>query len=500
MNKNKIIELGCLAALTNLSGILGNPAICHADAINPLINIFTPDTAISSSVLTVLIILIEAILLRKWIKQVSFRISLSRSAIINVASSAAGSIAVLIFFRDKPSWEISGLFIPMFILTLATEAPLLKALYRDERLNWVSSAKISFGINLISYAFVFIAQFGLIFAYFGYAGIADKQTLKKWTDISLLNKESGYIYTIDYDSTGKYLKNILKKYDVEAKEWTTIDPKGERGIDPIVWDVRNGILACIIQTEDWENRPLSIFKTPSYAPIVQLSGKFREVRISPDLNKIAALEYVKETVAPKDEKNYFMLGSACGVKIYDIRSGRLLYEAPRLALAEGLCWDKDSKRIFFTSLRDGKLFENSSDNLPPHSFGRGYAKPGQCPIDIFAFDLRTNSVRAITEGRDPRMIPSSNEITFLKEKGMYESELWRFDLDTGKSSIDIKEVIGYHHDVSPTGLKYLIPVPHKRPLGNSSFLTVTSPTDLNHRHILQVSSHYDFRWEPRINE
>lgn len=480
--------------------ILASPGICHADAINPLINIFTPETAVSSSVLTVFIILIEAILLRKWIKSVSFSVNLWRSAIINFASSAAGSVVVLLFFRDKLFWGMSSLFIPMFILTIITETPLLKVLYRRESLNWLRSIKISFGINLVSYVLVFVFQFSLIFAYFGYAGYADKQTIKKWNDISLLDNEAGYIYTIDYDSTGKYSKNIIKMYDLETKRWTTIDPRGERGIDPIVWDMRNGVLACIIQTEDWENRPLSIFNPSSSTPIVQLNGKFSEIRIAPDLKKIAALEYIKEAVAPKDKQSYFMLGSACRLKIYAINSGKLLYEAPHWALTEGLCWDKDSKTVFFTSLRNEKLFENSSDNLPSHSYGRGYAKQGQFPIDIFAFDLGSNSVRAITEGRDPRIISTSNELTFLREKGMYENELWRVDLRTGKSSLVLGEVRGYHHEVSPSGAKYLIPVPHKQPLGDSSFLTVTNPIDVNRRFILQASTHYDFRWIPKTNE
>jgi hypothetical protein len=44
------------------------PAICWADAINPLTNLFTRENAIPASILTILIIIIEAILLRWWVK------------------------------------------------------------------------------------------------------------------------------------------------------------------------------------------------------------------------------------------------------------------------------------------------------------------------------------------------------------------------------------------------------------------------------------------------
>jgi hypothetical protein len=300
--------------------------------------------------------------------------------------------------------------------------------------------------------------------------------------------------------SGKYSRNVIKRYDVEARKWDIIDPGSERGIDPLVWDVRNNILVCIINTEDWENRPLSILNIPSYTRITQIKGNFQNVRISPDLKKVAALDYVREAAAPKDKESYFMLGSACRLRVYDIKSGKLLYEAPRWALEEGLSWDKDSTTVFFASLRDEHLFDNNGNNLPPHGYGRSYAKKGQFPIDLFSFNLANNSVKDIAEGRDPRIIASTDEITFLREKGMYKNELWRLDLKTGTSALVLEEMKGYHHAVSPSGKRFLIPVPHKQPLGDSNFLTVTDLADINRRFIIQPSSRYDFRWVPKTNE
>ena len=170
MKKYKALQFFIMVELTNLLVMFFFPDICRADAINPLINLFTPDTAIPALIITAVIIFIEALLLRWWIKPVSFRVSLWRSAIINFASSAAGSVVMLLFFKDELSWGRASLVVPMFVLTLITETPLLKVLYRAQGLSWFRSARISLGINLVSYLFIFISQIILILAYFYYSG------------------------------------------------------------------------------------------------------------------------------------------------------------------------------------------------------------------------------------------------------------------------------------------------------------------------------------------
>lgn len=399
----------------------------------------------------------------------------------------------------------SFIILMFFILTLAVETPLIKILYRKvgDGLSWLRTIQISFGINLISYLFVLIFPFILLFAYSIYGSIADTVNIKKWNDISLLNNESGYIYTIEHNNSGKYVKYVLKQYDIGMRKWETIEPTGgwERGIDYSVWDVRDNILACIIETEGWKNRSLSILNKSTYIPIVKITGNFQKIRISPDIKKVAALEFVREAVAPKDREGSFSLGSACRLRIYDTYTGKLLYEAPRWSLNEGLSWDKDSKAVFFASLKDEHLFDNNIDKLPhSHIDGRGYAKKGQFPIDIFVFDLASNSVKNIIEGKDPRIIVSTDEITFLREKEIYVNELWRLNLKTGKTSLVLSEINSDHHDVSPSGKRFLIPVRRNQILGEDKFLTVTDSADTNHKYILQTSSSYDFRWVPKTTE
>jgi hypothetical protein len=75
----------------------------------------------------------------------------------------------------------------------------------------------------------------------------------------------------------------------------------------------------MIETEDWKNRSLSVFRLPTLNPTYKIEGNFTDVRVSPDKKKFAALVRVKEAVAPKDSKSHYMLGEACRLKVYNAR-------------------------------------------------------------------------------------------------------------------------------------------------------------------------------------
>jgi hypothetical protein len=467
--------------------------MCFADAISPLINLFTPDTAIPTAIITTIIIFVEAFLLRLWVKTVSFKTSLWRSLLMNLASSAAGSVLVMLFFKEKMTLDMFGLFIPMFVLTLIVETPIFRYLYRNDGVEWPRAAKLSFSVNFISYCVVFVCQFGLFFSYMGYADIADKNTPKKWNNLALFNGESGKIITTTHISFGKdnRSRTILKIYDVKNHLSDTFDP-GDRVIDISVCDVKGDSLVCIVQTDDWNNQPLNVFKFPATAPINTIIGKFRDVRLSPDKKKIAALEYVKEASAPKDATSHFMLGSTCRLKIFDANTGALIIEAPRMALDDGITWANDSTHVFFTSLKDENLFKHEDSTT--EGFGRGYAKEGQFPLLLIDFDLSKREVYSITEGKDPETVSDTNEISFLRDKGVSDCDVWRWNPKEGKARLILKEIKSYKHSVSPSGNKLLIQIPHKNPLRGNYFLTVIDPVHPERKHIVEQSMYGPFRW------
>ena len=382
----------------------------------------------------------------------------------------------------------------MFFLTLATETPTLKFLYRREGFSWARSIRVSFGINIISYLFVFIAQFGLIFVYLGFADFADKQTINKWNDVSLLEGETGFIYTVKYAPTEKFIKYVFNRYDVEDKRWEIVNPGFERGIYPAVWDVKGNIIACIIKTGDWVHRHITVLNATTFSKLTEIEGNFREARISPDLSMLAVFEYVREINAPRDNESDFMLGSACQLKIYDLKSGSLLYKAPRLTLNIGLAWTKNSTDIIFSSLRDESLFQRREGEPHSHTYGRAYAKSGQFPIDLFIYNLKTNSVKKLIEGQGPYFISSKNEISFVRESGFYNRDLWQLDIEQAKPRLVLSDIRGYEQAVSPSGEKYIILLPHKQPLSSSYFLTVVDANDTERKFIVEPNSNYGFRW------
>ena len=189
-----------------------------------------------------------------------------------------------------------------------------------------------------------------------------------------------------------------------------------------------------------------------------------------------------------------MLGSACKLKIYDIESGSLLYASPRLALNIGLTWANNSTDIIFSSLRDESLFQNREGETHGHTYGRAYAKSGQFPIDLFIYNLKTNSVKNLIEGQGPHYIASKNEISFVRESGFYNRDLWQMDIEQANLRLILNDIRGYEQAVSPSGENYLILVPHKQPLGSSYFLTVVDPNDAGRKFIIEPNSHYGFRW------
>ena len=497
LKKSNLKNILFQSVFLNIAFIVSFPHVCQADAINPLFNLFTPDTIVPASILTVLIILVEALLLWKWIKPISLRLSLWRATIINIISSAAGSMAAWLFFKEQMIWGMMGLYIPMFFLTLATETPTLKFLYRREGFSWARSIKVSFGINIISYLFVFVAQYGLIFAYLGFADFADKQTINKWNDASLLEGETGFIYTVKFTPTEKFIKYVFNRYDVENKRWEIVDPGFERGIHPAVWDVKGNIISCIIETGDREHPHISVLNATTFSKLIEIEGNFRETRISPDLSMLAVFEYVREINAPRDNESDFILGSACQLKIYDLKSGSLLYKAPRLTLNLGLAWTKNSTDIIFSSLRDKSLFQKHEGETHSHTYGRAYAKSGQFPIDLCIYNLKKNIVKRLIEGQGPYFISSKNEISFLRESGFYNRDLWQLDIEQGKPRLVLSDIGGYEQAVSPSGSKYLILVPHKQPLGSSFFLTVVDANDTERKFIVEPNSNFGFRWIPK---
>lgn len=470
------------------------PSICQANAIVPLSNVFMSGTFVPATILLLLVIVIETFLIRRWIKEVKFTTTVFRVTLFNVASSAVGSI-ILWAYNQSQQIDFPGamdLFIPMFFVSVIAEWPLLKWFYRSTGLTWKRTSSYALYFNFISYIFVFVAQFALAIAYLSYSGSLDNKTAQKWTEQSLLEGESGYIFYTDNVKSENRSREILKRFNVGDGTTESYDPGGF-GIERS-WDAKGNVFVCDIRTDNWEDKQKSVFSIPDVKLITTIDTDARYIRISPDLKKVAALEWQHEVEAPRDEVSHFMIGSACRLKIFSTETGELLQEAQMKVLKDGLVWTSDSQGLIYTTLRDTSLYDFRSTTGT--GMGLAYAEKGRFPKDLHLYDLNTSSTNRITEGRDPRLVTATNELSFIRENEDRGYDIVRRNMKTGKEQVGYRDLSGRYHAWSPSGNKLLALIPQRNPMMHSNFLTVIDPkvTDDDHKYIVDSSHRGDFRW------
>ena len=177
MNYNKLSNHFTPSIITFML-TLSMPSFCYADGVSPLINFFSEETYKSATIVLVCIILLESFILWRSIKAISYVKHLLFSTIINIISSAAGSLLILASGKDKfYFWDTTPLVLPLFFITLIVEFPSIKLLYKDA-ITWKRSIWIDLKINILSYLLVFAIQLSLLYGFLYFANYKDKQIEK----------------------------------------------------------------------------------------------------------------------------------------------------------------------------------------------------------------------------------------------------------------------------------------------------------------------------------
>jgi hypothetical protein len=384
-----------------------------ADGVSPILNFFHKDTWLPASIVTLVIILVESGLLRWRIKQAPFIGSLWRSTVLNAASSFTGSILLLAFGRDSFfMWDTMSMVLPLFLITLATEIPLLRLLYRQVPLTWRRTCFLGIGINVASYACVFAIEIGLFFGWLSYAGHLDKREQAGWQSPTLLHRVTGRIYgTVSPGPT-----HGLRQLDPQAGVWTTLT--NCPSLDPNTWDIARDICAYVPWgTSDWKDRHIVISRLPGFSVIHDLEGsRFMDhdfddianwqgvaaLSLSPDARHLAILYRYAEVVAYKNGSSYYALGSKCRVIVVAIDSGREVARAPRWASDRGLCWLPDARTVLFSSFDDERVYQTPKSAVRGDTgHGIGDTKNAKFPRSLFAFRMDTGDVARFADGSDP---------------------------------------------------------------------------------------------------
>ena len=196
-----------------------------ANGVVPLLTAFTrPETAPLTLGLTAGIILFEAWLLKRLFREGTYLRWLRVSAIINVASSLAGSFYLWMF---KDSWQLMALgfsaIFELFIVTVVVEGALLCRIIAKDKFDTRTTVLRGVGLNLASYVGLFVLQIGFVLALVGWSSRSDKQRLETWQNKSVLEGVSGYIYAIGRGTNAG--GRGLKRFEVATQRWESLVSK-----------------------------------------------------------------------------------------------------------------------------------------------------------------------------------------------------------------------------------------------------------------------------------
>ena len=209
----------------------------RADGVSPILNLFHSETWLPATVVTLAIVLIESLLLRGWLRPIAYRRALAGSVLINVVSSGAGSLLLLLFGRHSYfMWDTLALVPPLFGITLATEIPLIRYFPKPKPISWKRAAWVGIGLNVVSYAAVFALEIGLLAAFLFQADARDKRDRAAWNQPALLARFTGTLCATTWDS-GPRLRffdpqtQLSLSKETDAREGSKL-PEGQSVIVP----------------------------------------------------------------------------------------------------------------------------------------------------------------------------------------------------------------------------------------------------------------------------
>lgn len=459
-----------------------------ANGVVPLLTAFTrPETALLTLGLTAGIILFEAWLLRRLFREGTYVRWLRVSAIINVASSLAGSVYLWMF---KDAWQLMSLgfsaVFELFLLTVVVEGALLCRFAGSDKSNTATTALRGVGLNFISYAGLFVLQIGIVFALIGWGSHTDKQRLAQWQDKSVLEGASGYIYAIGRgtNSGGRG----LKRFDVAAQRWESLVAKSPE-FNPLSWDVVGDTFACFSGVSHHGGSEIRIYRLPDFEPVRVISFNSSEFRLSPDARLVAAVANSGEAVAQKDGSGYYEFGRKGSLKVFNLDTGDVVAESKRMGLNRGLAWSSDGREVFFVSFLDEAVFGPGREQM------RGSTSYGHVSFDgphaqgIYALTIASGEVRLVTKGIYPEVVNPGGQLWFQAGKGLRVREA-----NGQERGMDLSDLSHRLPSLSPDGKSAVMQVQGRTPFQGKAFLTVFRVSAPEKRLIVDAESIYHYRW------
>ena len=479
------------------------PAVVMADGVSPVLNLFHKDTWLPATLVTILIVLVESALLRLRIKEIRYLDTLWRCIVLNLVSSITGSVILVGLGRDSYfMWDTMSLVFPLFLVTVVTEIPMLRLLYRKLPLSWERACTLGIGINIASYAVVFVAEIGLLLGFLSFAGRSDEKDRTQWVHPELLAQSVGKIYATEEVSGGSHRLRVL---DTTTKSWRSLT--NCPSLDPNQWDVEGRTCAFVRWSAGISEREIAVVAPlPEFSPMreITVSGLrdtnydrnsnwqgISDLSLSPDRRKLAVLFHVTDAVAYRDNSSYFDLGGKCALAVFAVDSGQQIIRASRWASDRGLCWFPDSSALLFTSLKDEGVYKTTKAEVCGHtSYGAAYAKGDRFKMGLFYFNITNGEVRWFAEGEEPTvsvgsrqfMVRDDNKVCIVDTQG------------ASRACEGISRLDGSRAVLSPCGKMMLAQISRHQPFFAGGRLTVVDLAQPSLRHIIASDLVYRFKW------
>lgn len=203
MRRNRHIIIALVLAMV--------PSLALANALIPAVNAYRNTPAFYFVFCA--IILIEGICIRLCIRRMHIASVLWRVVVLNLASSFAGYLLMRSPLRPGfvYVWQQA---IPFFILTLAAELPLFLVLFKRPSLSWKQKLFIGTLANVLSYAFLIVAERPVEAVWLHRLSAADQRTLGQWVDFGMLSDCTGQIYGTESEGHHRTPPHRLRYFDL----------------------------------------------------------------------------------------------------------------------------------------------------------------------------------------------------------------------------------------------------------------------------------------------
>lgn len=463
------------------------PGLARANGIVPMMNLFYPETWVAAALVTIAIVLLESWILRRCIRKVTWAGTVWRSLVLNLASSAAGSVLLLPFGRGTFILDEGlALVVPLYFITVATEFPLLRLLYRRVPLVWDRAWVLGWGMNLASYALVFVLQFVFFFGWVLCMGLLDQRDLMAWNQPSILRETPGRIYL-----GPPYQDHPMRVFDPATgnwKEWAAC-PK----ID--VWDVTGNTIAFLNPEKD----KVMLATLPDFAVVREIeadvwrdaeekvSPLVCQLALSPDGTRLAILTEYGDVLVQRDRDSYYTLGQKCRLTVVDTATGEAVGCCPRWASDGSLCWTADAGSVLFAAFDDETIYHKGRNDVT----GRWrYGRDVHLSRSLYSFHLAAGEVARFAAGEAPSLAVRTGQILVREGK-----ELVLLDA-AGRTErrLPMPRLAQWPPVLSPDGEFALVTVRHRQPFVGQQILLAVRTGEPSRRHLLAEEFWLRYDW------